>query len=100
MKSKVSFYELSLAADSDIEEIFNYTEKEFGFTQAVKYISDFEDVFTELIKSPELGRSRNEIKFGLRNIVQESHIIFYRILEDRIRIVRVLHESRDLKSFL
>jgi toxin ParE1/3/4 len=100
VKSKIKSYELSLAADSDIEAIFDYTEKEFGFDQAVKYVSDLDTVFNELIRSPELGRKRNEIKIELRSLVQESHIIFYRILEDRIRIVRVLHESRDVKNFL
>ena len=55
------FYELSSDADSDIEEIFNYTFEEFG-------------------------------------IEQSSHVIFYRVLKDRIRIVRVLHGSRDLPN--
>ena len=97
MKPKIDSYELSLAADSDIEEIFEYTEKEFGFEQAVKYVLAFENVFTDLIESPELGRNRDEIKFELRSLVKESHVVFYRILEDRIRIIRVLHESRDIK---
>lgn len=35
MKSEISSYELSLDADSDLGEIFEFTEKEFGFQQAV-----------------------------------------------------------------
>lgn len=34
------------------------------------------------------------------NITPNSHIIFYRICTDHIRIVRVLHGSRDLPQFL
>lgn len=100
MNSKIKSYELSLAADSDIEKIFDYTEHDFGFDQAVKYISELDNVFTDLVNSPGLGRKRDEIKFGLRSIVQESHVLFYRVLEDRIRIIRILHVSRDIKNFL
>jgi toxin ParE1/3/4 len=100
VNSKIKSYELSLAADSDIEKIFDYTEQEFGFDQALKYITELDNIFTDLVKSPELGRKRDEIKFGLISIVQESHVIFYRVLEDRIRIIRILHVSRDIKIFL
>ncbi|MEP2446021.1 MAG: type II toxin-antitoxin system RelE/ParE family toxin [Balneola sp.] len=100
MNFKIKSYELSLAANSDIEKIFDYTENDLGFDQAVKYISELDNVFTDLVNSPGLGRKRDEIKFGLRSIVQESHVIFYRVLEDRIRIVRILHVSRDIKNFL
>ncbi|MBO6573459.1 MAG: type II toxin-antitoxin system RelE/ParE family toxin [Balneola sp.] len=100
MNSKIKSYELSLAADSDIEKIFDYIDQEFGFDQALKYITELDTIFTDLVKSPELGRKRDEIKFGLISIVQESHVIFYRVLEDRIRIIRILHVSRDIKNFL
>ncbi len=92
-------YELSLEADSDLEDIFDYTHKEFGFDQAVKYLTDLEDLFFKLAMQPEIGRKRPEIKIGLLSFPQESHIIFYRILSNKIRIVRVLHGSRDLPRF-
>lgn len=100
MKTEIKSYELSFAADSDLEEIFDYTKNEFSFEQAIKYISDLEDVFHELIRTPEFGRNRDEIKLGLRSFVQASHVVFYRVLENRIRIVRVLHVSRDVNTFL
>ena len=93
------FYELSSEADSDIEDIFVYTLKEFGSKQAIAYISQFENSFAQVIDNPKSGRERSEIRKGLRSIVQNSHVIFYRILKDRIRIVRILHGSRDLSSF-
>ena len=52
-----------------------------------------------MLDNPKSGRERFEIRMGLRSIVQNSHVIFYRILKDRIRIVRILHGSRDLPSF-
>ena len=63
-KSK-RFYELSTEADQDIDAIFDYTEIEFGFDQAVKYVSEFDDFFVRLLDNPELGKKRDEIKAGL-----------------------------------
>ncbi len=94
------FYELSAEADKDIETIFDYTAEEFGLGQAVTYVNAFDNVFVDLLDNPELGRSRPEIRHGLRSIAKESHTVFYRILKDRIRIVRILHGSRDLSTFL
>lgn len=93
-------YQLSDIADSDIDAIFDYTEKEYGLDKAVAYVSGFEELFISLVDNPELGRTRSEIKQGLRSISKDEHIVFYRILSDHIRIVRVLHGSRDLPNFL
>jgi len=99
IKAKL-FYELSDEADNDIEDIFDYTVEEFGVDQAASYVSAFDDVFAVLTETPELGRKRPEIRAGLRSVPKESHTIFYRILADRIRIVRILHGSRDLPAVL
>ena len=96
MSNKKSHFELSLPAELDLEDVFSYTEEEFGSNQAVKYLLELEDVFVGLAQSPELGRERNEIKEGLRSFPAGSHIVFYRILSEHIRIVRVMHGSRDL----
>lgn len=94
------FYELSIEADQDIDAIFDYSLEQFGVDQAVAYVSGFDDAFTQLLDNPDLGSKRPEIRKGLRSLVRESHIVFYRVLKDRIRIVRILHASRDLPKFL
>ncbi|MFD1615673.1 type II toxin-antitoxin system RelE/ParE family toxin [Gelatiniphilus marinus] len=33
---------------------------------------------------------------GLYSITEQGHVIFYRILKNHIRIVRVLHGSKDM----
>ena len=90
------FYELSQKTDQDIDEILNYTEAKHGFDQAVKYLGELEEVFIQLIQNPKLGKKREEVKRGLRSIYKGDHTIFYRVMSDRIRIVRVLHGSRDI----
>lgn len=95
-----SFYELSPEADTDLEDIFDYTESEYGLEQAVSYLTGFDEVFEGLLDNPKLGRKRWDIRPGLRSIGKGSHLIFYRILKDRIRIVRILHGGCDLPKFL
>jgi toxin ParE1/3/4 len=93
-------YELSAEADRDIESIFDHTVIEFGFDQAVKYVFEFEGCLELLASKPQLGKKRTDIRKGLRSFKLASHIIFYRVMEDRIRVVRVLHASRDLPGLL
>ena len=93
-------YELSQEADRDLEDIFDYTLEAFGLDQAVSYVSGFDDVFVMLAGNPEAGRRRPEIRAGLRSFVRDHHVVFYRVMKGRIRIVRVLHGARDIVRFL
>lgn len=90
-------YELSVAADQDLEAIFDYTEREFGVEQAAAYLRLIGERFDTLSENPELGRIRDEIRMDLRSLVVEKHIIFYRLRLDRVRIVRVLHGRQDVQ---
>jgi len=94
------FYELSPKADRDLEDIFEYTEREFGFDQAIIYVSGFETLFETILTNPKLGKERPEIRKELRSLVHEKHVAFYRILNNRIRIVRILHGNCDVRQFL
>ena len=89
-------YILSPEADADLEAIFDYTETEFGYRQAVRYLTECEQQLLRLADNPTMGRHRPEIKEELYSFPYESHVVFYRIMPDHIRIVRVLHARRDL----
>lgn len=93
-------YRLSQEADRDLGNIFDYTAREFGIDQAVSYVSGFEAVLVSLAANPGLGRKRDEIRNGLRSFAKGSHTIFYRVLKSHIRIVRILHGSRDIIKFI
>ncbi len=93
-------YVLSEEADFDLDSIFDYTSTEFGFNQAIDYLSELEMLFDKLAKTPTIGKARNEIKIGLFSFPMRSHIIFYRVMGNHIRIVRVLYGGKDLvKNF-
>lgn len=100
MSGVIKTYVLSVEADADLGEIFDYTEQEFGIEQAATYLSELEIILLALVVNPKSGRERNEIRAGLRSMIFNSHVIFYRICDDHLRVVRVLHGSRDLPKFL
>lgn len=94
-----SLYILSEAADKDLEDIFDYTIEHFGFEQAEKYLLEIEKIFNDIYLHPKSGKTRNEIKKGLYSFPKDNHIIFYRISDKHIYIVRVLHGSRDIPNY-
>ncbi|MEM6841888.1 MAG: type II toxin-antitoxin system RelE/ParE family toxin [Bacteroidota bacterium] len=98
--AEIQFYELSPAADHDLEDIFDYLDNQYGVHRAEEYLLALESLFDQLVDYPEMGVSRDEIRTGLRSFPKAKHIVFYRILPDRIRIVRVLHQHRDPRKHL
>jgi len=92
------FYVLSEDADEDVDSIFEYSFGEFGIEKAIAYHEGLIKLFKQLTQFHQEGKHRNEIKTGLRSIVYFSHIVFYRILSDHIRIVRILHQSQNVEE--
>jgi len=71
-----------------------------GNAQAIKYLIMPEKHFEKLGNNSDIGRVRNDIKKSLFSLPYNSHILFYRRLEDKLRIVRILNGGRDLIRFL
>lgn len=91
---------LSEAAKIDLEEIYDFGIYKFGHSQASKYLEGMQVHFEALSKNTNIGKKRDEIKVGLYSLPYVSHVIFYRILPDRIRIVRILHGRSDIPKHL
>ena len=47
---------------------------------------------------PLAGRSRDEIRAGLRSLAASPQIVFYRLKDDRPEIVRVLDGRQDIEE--
>ena len=99
MSGKNLPYGLSPEAEHDLEEIFDYTLNEFGIEQAVYYLNSIADMIESITLNPKIGKVRNEIREELFSILHGKHLIFYRILPNRIWVVRVLHGSRDIPNY-
>jgi toxin ParE1/3/4 len=72
------------------------SERLWGVEQARLYRSAIEGAFQRLIDHPELGAARDDIGPGLRVLNVRHHRVVYRFTDQRVIIVRVLHERMDL----
>lgn len=80
-------------ADRDLEEIFEYSVKQFGLTQAEQYIYDIEQTFKDLALNPRMGRPANFILKHYSQYPVGSHIIFFATSNVGVEIFRILHKN-------
>ena len=86
-------FRLSEAAERDLEEIAEYTLKEWGESQNRIYLEALESQFLLLAKQPALGRKCDRLGHGLLRWEVGKHVAFFRRAEAGIHIVRVLHQN-------
>ncbi len=63
------------------------------------YINALFDGFQWLADNPELGKFRPELAPELRSYREGSHVVFYLSYTNRIDIIGVLHQSRDIERY-
>jgi toxin ParE1/3/4 len=87
-------YRLSALAEKDLEDIWSYVAEDASLETADRLLDAIFDRFELLVEQPRMGRNRPEFGEGVRSIVVESHVIYYR-QEQNLLIARVLHGRRD-----
>lgn len=89
--------ELKLAQlRSDLQVGVDQLDRGEGITYTEETIHQlFEDVKQQF---PESGQRREEFPIGMRSFPAVEFIIFYRVFDDYIQIVRVLNGRRDIES--
>jgi plasmid stabilization system protein ParE len=93
---------LLTVAEEDLTETITYIAME-NPSAANKIADKIEKNLSLLSKNPHLGRipRDEEIKnLGYRYLIVQNYIVFYTIEENTIWIHRILHNSRDYKTFL
>ena len=85
-------------ADSDLDDIWYYlANKSDSIDIADRFIDSIIDRFLLLAGHPNIGRSRDEdLRPGLRSFPVGEYVIIYRIVNEDVQILRVLHGSRNM----
>lgn len=99
-EAAVTPLERSAPADADLDEILSYSRIRFGEDVAAEYYFSFDETFSLLSQHPLAGATADDIRPGLRRISHRQHRIFYRIVDDTVRILRVLHHAMDVDEHL
>ena len=85
-------FRLSRRAEADLLDIGNYTLRTWGEEQAIRYVDELETCCQMLADNPELGRSCDFVRPGLRRMGHGKHIVFYRQELGGILVSRILHQ--------
>ena len=93
-------YRLATAAQRDLESIWRHTREQWGIDQADRYIDILEAAFAALAESPKSAPACDHIRPGYRRRNVERHMIYFRITNYGIAIIRILHDRADVPRHL
>ena len=96
----MSGFILSPVARRDIRQIWRYSFRQWGEPKADAYIRDINHYFVRLSERPDRGKPCDYIRSGYFRANYESHAIFFRLEDEGIFIIRVLHQSMDFDRHL
>jgi toxin ParE1/3/4 len=93
-------YALSRAARRDLREIWHYTADRWGLDQADRYVRQLHRAFDAIANDPQKGRRYDEVRRGYRMLPAGTHMIFFRVRDQTIDIIRILHQRMDFDRHL
>jgi toxin ParE1/3/4 len=84
---------------SQLDGIWDYIARESGSIDiATRAVERVTERFWLLARYPYMGRRRDEdLRPGLRSLAADEYVVIYRIVEDAVLILHVVHGSRDLR---
>jgi|LakMenEpi03Aug12_release.lakeMendotaPanAssembly.Ray.scaffolds.fasta_scaffold418705_2 toxin ParE1/3/4 len=87
-------------ADADLIDIYLYGATNFGQPVAESYFSSITQTFQFLAENPFAAMERAEFKPPVRIHPHNKHLIIYKVENDFILIIRVLHQKMDIRHYL
>lgn len=88
---------LVIAGDArkDLSDIWDYIA--VGSVEAADALYDeFLRQFELFVSMPDMGKRQDELSVNLRSFPVRRYLVFYRVENDELTIVRVLHGARDI----
>ena len=87
-------------AVSDLAEIWLYTVEKWSVEQADRHYNLIFEEINYICKNTNTGKSMEHVRKGYRASKVKSHLIFYRVLNDTVEVIRILHERMDTENIL
>jgi toxin ParE1/3/4 len=84
-------------AERDYDDIIDYLDTHSP-PAANRFATGVATKCRLLSKFPRLGRARDELHPGIRSVLVGMYLIFYRVTDAAVEIVRILHGARDLRA--
>ena len=88
-------------AINDLNDIWDYTFVKWSENQADIYYATIKLSCKGIEENPNIGKEYFGVSRNLLGLKSGKHIIFYHLIsEDKIEVIRILHERMDLKNRL
>jgi toxin ParE1/3/4 len=88
---------ISPTASRDLDAIGDYFVAR-NIEAGERLLREFVKKCENLVKFPNMGRNYDQIKSGLQGVPLDGYIIFYRVVENGIEILRVVSGFQDLEA--
>jgi toxin ParE1/3/4 len=95
----MSIYSLTDEAIQDLDDISTYMS-DFSLDTATNFLDSFERKCEALTQFPQMGKIYEDLSPYLRGVPIDGYIIFYRVVENNIEVIRVISGRRNLKKVL
>jgi toxin ParE1/3/4 len=83
-------------AIADVDTIWSYYERVAGRNTAEKITREIDALVATIEAYPSAGRSRDELRPGMRSLAAKPHVLFYRVVNEIPQIVRILDGRQDI----
>jgi toxin ParE1/3/4 len=93
----MSRYVINILASQDLNQIADYFAKT-NLEAGEQFFSDFNRKCKQLVTFPNSGKRYDEIRPALRGLRLGDYILFYRVLDDGVEILRVVSGRRNFPS--
>jgi toxin ParE1/3/4 len=94
-------HRLAPQARVELFNIWNYIFEESGNVAAADGVIDaVTERFYLLSQYPRLGRSRDDLRAGLRSFAVGEYVIIYAIEDEDVEILHVFHGRQDIEGWL
>ena len=89
------------AAEADLFGLYEYIVARSGRQAAARYVDRIEATCMGLARTPMRGRSRDDIRSGLRTLGFERRALIAFVVGRReVEVVRILYGGRDFEALL
>ncbi|MGB3786784.1 MAG: type II toxin-antitoxin system RelE/ParE family toxin [Phormidesmis sp.] len=93
----MSRYVINVLASEDLNNIADYFT-ENNVEAGERFFTAFNRKCRQIVAFPNSGKSYASICPGLRGMLLEGYVIFYRLLNNGVEILRVLHGRRSFPT--
>ncbi len=88
-------YVVTPLARADLDGIWDHIAAD-NPTAADRLLERFRETFAILARHPSMGQARDELRPGLRSFSVRKYVVYFESVQERLRVVRVLHGARDV----